>query len=568
LHCPTCGTASSDTPVFCAECGEFLAGVGPGAVIAARYEILRALGRGGMGMVFAAHDRKLDERVALKLLRPSPGASEDMVRRFRSEVTLARRIRHDNVCAIHDYGEDGALQFISMELVEGQDLKTLIRGRGALPRQEAFDVAIQVAEGLVAIHAKGIVHRDLKPTNIMLDSRGVVRLMDFGIARRLTAEGTSVTTLGQVVGTPEYMSPEQARGEKVDLRSDIYALGVVVFEMFTGRVPFRGDTPVATILKHLQEPPPLQEPGAAPIPGPVVEVLRRALAKPREERYARTEDLVLALRHACADSLPGVWSAAVEGATQTIRGTKLAPGVTAPCQAVSHAPRRARRRLAWVLGVPAGSLLLAGAYLVGHYTLKPTPAPSPSVEVPSPAPTARSTLPEESPSPAATHVAPSVRAPQADSPSLPETPSATLAATPAPTPSPSPPATPAPTPKPASESRPPSPRNDLVAPSSGSRPADEAAPEPPPSPSAVEAAPPLDAATGHLRIVVAPWATVVVDDKEVGTTPFDEPLELPVGRHVVRLVHPDYYPLRREVTVAAGETTELRLDLAWEGFKR
>jgi serine/threonine-protein kinase len=282
--------------------------IAAGAVLAGRYEILEPLGKGGMGMVYKAHDRVLDDTVAIKVLRPDVAAEPEMARRFRSEIKLARKVRHRNVCGIHEYGEDGPLRFISMEFIEGVDLRhVLTRGGAPLP-EEAFEIAVQLAQGLAAIHEAGIIHRDLKTPNIMRDAKGHVRLMDFGIAKQAgEAAGPAMTALGMIVGTPEYMSPEQARGEKVDFRSDLYALGIVVFEIFTGQVPFRAETPIATIFKHLQDAPPIEGAG---LPAPLMPVLHKALAKSPADRYATAAEMVRALQQARREAFPGGRTAA------------------------------------------------------------------------------------------------------------------------------------------------------------------------------------------------------------------------------------------------------------------
>ena len=314
MRCPSCEAENPATAVTCAECATPLnppavlqAAAGgshphlitldlrPGAVFQSRYEVIAPLGRGGMGMVFRAHDRVLDETVAIKVLRPDVAQDPRMGERFRSEIKLARKVRHRNVCAIHDYGEDQGLLYISMEMVEGVDLKRTLRDGGPLPPARAFDVSMQIAEALQAVHDAGIVHRDLKTPNIMIDAAGCARLMDFGVAKRL-GEGTFTTT-GHVVGTPEYMSPEQAQGHAVDARSDIYALGVVVYEIFTGEVPFRGETPISTILKHINDPPPLDK---TALPIAVRGVLRRALAKDPAARYSTAREMGEALSEARA----------------------------------------------------------------------------------------------------------------------------------------------------------------------------------------------------------------------------------------------------------------------------
>ena len=302
MKCPKCQSDVADSSDHCFNCGHVFKSQQTlirGSIIAGRFEILAPLGKGGMGMVYKARDHKLEETVAIKVLRPDIASEPDMERRFRTEIRLARRVRHRNVCGIHEYGDDGPLRYIAMEYIEGVDIRKILVESGGLPVEEAFDTCIHTAEGLQAIHEAGIIHRDLKTANLMRDSQGVVRLMDFGIAKQVGAEATlGATATGLVVGTPEYMSPEQARGGKIDHRSDIYALGIVAFEVFTGRVPFRGETPIATIFKHLQDPPPLEGPGAEALPASVVPVLRRALAKEPDERFANAAEFAVAMTQA------------------------------------------------------------------------------------------------------------------------------------------------------------------------------------------------------------------------------------------------------------------------------
>jgi len=304
MICPSCRAENDPAADACFTCGRAIGALTQGSVIANRYEILSPLGRGGMGMVYKAHDRMLEETVAIKVLRSEFARTQEMAKRFRHEIKLARRVSHRNVCRIHEYGEDGPLRYISMEYLEGTDLKQELREKGPPPPEEAFDVTIQVAEGLQAIHDVGIIHRDLKTPNLMRDGRGVVRLMDFGIAKEGNDTG-ALTSTGQVMGTPEYMSPEQCRGERIDFRSDIYALGIVNYEIFTGQVPFHGDTPVATIFKHIQDPVPLSGGVAARIPPSAVPILRKALAKDRIGRYDTASDMAAALRQARADCATG-----------------------------------------------------------------------------------------------------------------------------------------------------------------------------------------------------------------------------------------------------------------------
>jgi len=303
-----------------------------GRVVASRYEILECLGTGGMGAVYRARDLTLQEDVALKVLRPEMGDDLEMGQRFLAEIKLARRVSHPNVCRIHEYGQDQDLRFISMEIVDGVDLRRLVSSSLGLPLPEALDLAIQAAEGLQAIHDVGIVHRDLKTPNLMRDRHGRVKVMDFGIAKQARGPAAaSLTATGMILGTPEYMSPEQAGAGKVDERSDLYALGVVLFEMVTGHVPFRGETPMATALMQIREAPPLDGPAAAGIVDDLLPLLRRALAKDPAARFQTAREMALAMaalrerfgaspRSAAAPTSIGSHPTVVEGALPTQKG--------------------------------------------------------------------------------------------------------------------------------------------------------------------------------------------------------------------------------------------------------
>lgn len=308
MNCFSCRADNQPSEKSCFACGApldpALAGLADGALFASRFEILGPLGRGGMGMVYRAFDRELGETVAIKVLRPDvaleSGRSEQ---RFRSEIRLARRVRHRNVCSVYGDGEDRGLLYICMELIEGENLARTTREGSGLPPAEAWSATLQVADGLRAIHEVGVVHRDLKTANLMRDHAGVVRVMDFGIAKQHGpgAVGATVTATGALMGTPEYMSPEQLRGEEVDYRSDLYSLGVVVYELFTGALPFHGDTPVATIVKQLQAAPDL---GLPALPEALRPVLARALAKSPADRYATADEMGRALEEASETQLP------------------------------------------------------------------------------------------------------------------------------------------------------------------------------------------------------------------------------------------------------------------------
>ena len=335
MICPSCKALNDDAAEACFTCGRALSALTQGSVIAGRYDIRSHLGKGGMGMVYKAHDRMLDEEVAIKVLRAEFANTSEMLQRFKKEIKLARKVSHRNVCRIHEFGEDGGVRYISMEYVEGTDIKQLARDKGGfLEGEEAFDVAIQAADGLQAIHDVGIIHRDLKTSNIMRDPTGRVRLMDFGIAKSEAGDrstgGGGLTTTGQIMGTPEYMSPEQCLGDKIDHRSDVYALGIVIYEIFTGTVPFRGDTPVATLFKHIQDPVPFEGPVAARIPLAAVSVLRKALAKGRNDRYASAAALAEALRKAQQQNRDGVPADTAPTGSVAAVAPPAAPGGATP----------------------------------------------------------------------------------------------------------------------------------------------------------------------------------------------------------------------------------------------
>jgi serine/threonine protein kinase/tetratricopeptide (TPR) repeat protein len=264
-----------------------------GSTFAGRYQIIEELGAGGMGRVFKAFDTQVKEKVALKLIRPEIAADLKTIERFRNELKLARRIRHPRVCQMFDLGQEKGAYFITMEYVSGEDLKSFLRRSRELAVGTAVSIARQVCEGLAEAHKTGVVHRDLKPSNIMIDREGCVRIMDFGIARSLGAKGT--TGAGVMIGTPEYMSPEQVEGRETDRRSDIYALGVILFEMVTGRLPFEGDTALSIAVKHKTELPPDPRELAPKIPHGLGELILSCLEKDRDKRPQTADDLAAGL---------------------------------------------------------------------------------------------------------------------------------------------------------------------------------------------------------------------------------------------------------------------------------
>ena len=546
MICPSCraeNTASADT---CSACGVTLVlaptlpartptqaaretdslvvaiDLKPGALFHSRYQIQACLGVGGMGVVYQAHDRTLDEDVAIKILRPDFAQDPTMAERFKHEIKLARKVRHRNVAAIHDFGEDRSLLYISMELVEGIDVKKVLRQGGGLSPDRAYGIAVQVADGLQAVHDAGIVHRDLKTSNIMLDPQGVARLLDFGVAKRL-GEGT-LTAAGHIVGTPEYMSPEQAQGKKVDFRSDIYALGIVLFEIFTGRVPFRGETPISTILKHINDPPPLQGPEAARIPEKARPILRRMLAKDPGLRYQTAREVAAALR-----------DVAESGTDARLPATQV---VAMPRPRTAGGPEPKSRALAlWLLG----GLVLAvggGAWVF----VKPAREQGPALAT---------SMPPASPSVSLTAaVEPTAR------PSAVTAESAPVPAAPTPT-------TMAKVPRASPSAH----QSHAAAPAAAARPSVAASPPQPSAPPTAPPATPVPTEPGQLQIVVRPWGTVAVDGKSVGDTPLEK-MRLPPGPHVVRVRHPAYEPWERTVVVRSGESARVFVDFPAEGTRK
>ena len=307
MKCPKCQAENPETKQFCGDCGEQLPPfknihkevtetlqtpvheLSTGSTFAGRYQVIEELGKGGMGRVYKVFDTDIKEKIALKLLRPEIILGKETVERFSNELKLARKISHRNVCRMFDLGKAEGTTFITMEFVAGEDLKKLIRKMGQVSAGRAVSIARQVCEGLAEAHHLGVVHRDLKPQNIMVDEDGNARIMDFGIARSLKGKG--ITGVGVMIGTPEYMSPEQIEGKEVDQRSDIYSLGIILYEMVTGRVPFEGDTPFTIGVKHKSEIPRDPREVNAQIPQDLGRLILKCLEKERGKRYRSAVDL-------------------------------------------------------------------------------------------------------------------------------------------------------------------------------------------------------------------------------------------------------------------------------------
>jgi hypothetical protein len=272
------------------------------AALGQRYEILAEAGHGSMGNVYKARDRETGETVALKLLKPEIASDQAMMDRFKNELLYARKITHKNVCRVYEFNRVAGVAYTSMEFVEGESLRSVLNRFGALSQKKATDLALQICSGLKEAHAQGIVHRDLKPENVMIDASGNLKLMDFGIARSMEA----VTRLtGAMVGTPAYMAPEQVSGTAVDYRTDIYSLGLMLYEMFTGKPAFSAENAIAVALKQMREEPPRPSEVEPSVPLPVERAILKCLEKFPDKRFQTVAALESALQeHARAGTNP------------------------------------------------------------------------------------------------------------------------------------------------------------------------------------------------------------------------------------------------------------------------
>jgi eukaryotic-like serine/threonine-protein kinase len=340
------------------------------ALFDGRYRIMRKLGSGGMADVYLAEDEELGRRVAIKILNDKHANDEQFVERFRREAKNAAGLSHPNIVSIYDRGEAEGTYYIAMEYLDGRSLKEIVVARGPLPIGDAIEATRQVLTALRFAHRKGVVHRDIKPHNVMADADGRLKVTDFGIAR---AGVSQMTEAGSIIGTAQYLSPEQARGAAVDQRSDLYSIGVVLYEMLTGQVPFTGESPVEIAMKHLSDtprPPSLLRPE---IPPDLDMVVLRALAKNPEDRFQTAEELDAELERVAAGV--GVTAETADAATAVLSGTALSsapteivpprrpPTQARPSYRYAEPPPRRRPIWPWLLAL----LLVVLAGVAGWY---------------------------------------------------------------------------------------------------------------------------------------------------------------------------------------------------------
>jgi serine/threonine-protein kinase len=330
-----------------------------------RYTLIERVGSGGMAEVYRARDELLGREVALKVLHARFAQDRAFVERFKREAQAAANLNHPNIVSLFDYGADDGTYFIVMELIEGKSLSEILRDEGALMPERASEIAADVAKALSRAHTGGLVHRDIKPSNIMITSSGQTKVTDFGIARALGSDGDqTITQTGMVIGTAAYFSPEQAQGNPVDARSDVYALGVVLYEMLAGRPPFTGETPLAVAYKHVREDPPVPSTINPDVPKGLDAITMKALAKNPDNRFSSATDMQEDLERFLAGQK--VQATPLLGATQAMTRSQPAGRETAVLQETDYGPEpEPRSRAGWYVLAALGILALFGvlAYL-------------------------------------------------------------------------------------------------------------------------------------------------------------------------------------------------------------
>jgi len=324
-----------------------------GEKIAGRYEIEELVGHGGMSSVYKAHDTLLERHVALKILHEQYNADDDFVERFKREARAVAQLQHPNIVTVIDRGDEEGRQYIVFEYIDGENLKEYVVRKGRLDAHEAVEIALEVARGLAFAHDQGLIHRDVKPQNVLLNGDGRAKVTDFGIARSLDVDG--MTQTGTVLGTSNYIAPEQASGQRVDAHSDVYALGVVLYELLAGDVPFPGESFVAVAMKHMHEPAPNLLDVRKDVPLRVAAAVDRALEKDPEQRFPTMAAFAAELEAALAELDRGE---SVDDATMVIPARQRARSAQR-----KHVSR-------WPLGVGLLALLAIAAIVIGLLTLR------------------------------------------------------------------------------------------------------------------------------------------------------------------------------------------------------
>src|SRR5271165_2235252 len=329
-----------------------------GEVLGGRYEIQKLLGMGGMGAVYKARDREVERVVGLKVIRPDLAGDAAILARFKQELVLARQVTHKNIIRIYDLNEADGVKFITREFIEGEDLRSILVRDGKLSPEKAASIMVQVCAGLQSAHSEGVIHRDLKPSNIMCDAAGRVVVMDFGLAR--TVQGDGMTRTGMMVGTMEYMSPEQAMGKDLDSRSDQFALGLIFYELLSGIVPYHADSAIASLVKRTQEQAvPLSEVDPT-IPPELSAIVGKCLEREPAARFASIQELI--------DEIE-IWQGKKRRVGQSVLDRPLPRPVVAK-----------RFPLKWVSVGAAAVLLAAGTYIAVHKSSKSGAAETPAQE--------------------------------------------------------------------------------------------------------------------------------------------------------------------------------------------
>src|SRR5216117_467703 len=376
MYCSRCGTQNKDTAKFCDSCGLDLTATTPvGALSEAQeiteiemvrkeldeeYEIVDELGRGGMAIVFKAKEKQLDREVAIKVLPFSLAFDKEFVERFQREARTSAKLEHPIIIPIYRVGKSGRIIYFVMKFLRGKPLSSVLAARGTLPPLEIRKVLAQVARALAYAHRSGIVHRDIKPDNIMFDEHGMAVVTDFGIAKAAT--GGKLTGTGMSIGTPHYMSPEQARAQALDGRSDVYSLGVVAYQCLTARVPFDGEDSFSIGYKHIMEElptPPLESYDQRTL----FEIIKRMMAKLPDDRFQTADDLVQALEAGGTFAAVGLATAPTK-AIPSLAGARLAGAATTPLPRVPPGAEPHRRSV--TAGIALWVLVVAVALEIGR----------------------------------------------------------------------------------------------------------------------------------------------------------------------------------------------------------